>query len=207
MEKSANISDLKLSFLEQALPIVATSGWENAALERASLAMQRPTNYHQILFPRGIYQVLDFFEQTQDELMLSGLSRSEPPKGITAKVSQAIKLRISQVPKEILKHNQKVYLTARGMPLAATVTWRTADCIWNYCQDTSLDYNYYTKRTTLGLIYVLSCLYYIKDDSAGHQNTDLFIARLLAQINNIKYIKAQLKRFVQDLPWLRLFLQ
>jgi ubiquinone biosynthesis protein COQ9 len=45
----------------------------------------------------------------------------------------------------------------------ARAVWRTADVIWTALGDTSRDYNWYTKRTTLSAVYSSCVLYWLGD--------------------------------------------
>ncbi len=53
----------------------------------------------------------------------------------------------------------------------ARAIWGTADAIWTALGDTSRDVNWYTKRATLSGVYASTVLYWLGDDSIGHQAT------------------------------------
>ncbi|CAI27604.1 hypothetical protein EHRUM4_01820 [Ehrlichia ruminantium] len=72
--------------------------------------------------------------------------------------------------------------TPYNMCFSITSLYKITDTIWNLAGDTSTDFNYYTKRTTLGAIYVSTLMYFINDFSENHHYTTLFLER---RINNI----------------------
>ncbi|CAH57876.1 COQ9 family protein [Ehrlichia ruminantium] len=72
--------------------------------------------------------------------------------------------------------------TPYNMCFSITSLYKITDAIWNLAGDTSTDFNYYTKRTTLAAIYVSTLMYFINDFSENHNYTTLFLER---RINNI----------------------
>ncbi|WP_078399971.1 COQ9 family protein [Ehrlichia ruminantium] len=72
--------------------------------------------------------------------------------------------------------------TPYNMCFSITSLYKITDAIWNLAGDTSTDFNYYTKRTTLATIYVSTLMYFINDFSENHNYTTLFLER---RINNI----------------------
>ncbi|KYW93854.1 COQ9 family protein, partial [Ehrlichia ruminantium] len=72
--------------------------------------------------------------------------------------------------------------TPCNMCFSITSLYKITDAIWNLAGDTSTDFNYYTKRTTLAAIYVSTLMYFINDFSENHNYTTLFLER---RINNI----------------------
>ena len=77
--------------------------------------------------------------------------------------------------------------------------YKITDTIWQLAGDTSTDFNYYTKRTTLAAIYITTLMYFINDFSENHIYTTLFLER---RINNViqmhkakSFILNKLERF------------
>jgi ubiquinone biosynthesis protein COQ9 len=49
--------------------------------------------------------------------------------------------------------------------------------MWRAAGDTSVDYNYYTKRSLLAGIYAATLLVFMNDESDNHAETSAFLAR------------------------------
>lgn len=61
----------------------------------------------------------------------------------------------------------------------------TVSNIWRLSGDQSTDFSYYTKRASLGLVYLVTLIYFIDDYSDGFVNTEKFLER---RINNTLFI-------------------
>ncbi len=72
----------------------------------------------------------------------------------------------------------------------ARAIWGTADAIWTALGDTSRDLNWYTKRATLSGVYASTVLYWLGDDSTGHQATWEFLDRRIDDVMQIEKAKA-----------------
>jgi len=66
--------------------------------------------------------------------------------------------------------------------LAIKCLYESVDFMWRIAGDKSLDFNFYTKRGTLAIIYSKIILYYFSDDSENHAKTDDFINK---QVNMV----------------------
>jgi ubiquinone biosynthesis protein COQ9 len=72
----------------------------------------------------------------------------------------------------------------------ARALWGTADAIWRALGDTSADLNWYTKRATLSGVYAATVLYWLGDDSPGHQATWEFLDRRIEDVMQVEKLKA-----------------
>lgn len=199
--------DCFMQALWQLLPV---GEWNDKLLENVEHACEFSTGYTYILFPNGLKEVIDYFEAWQDNKMLQSLSQTNTTGSgkIREKISLALKTRIIELsPKLIHIKNCTYFSVPTNTTFGAKVGWRTCDVIWNYAGDSSVDYNYYSKRSLLLAAYVASIMYYISDDSEDYVNTKDFIDETLANIINIAF---KLKKIVQlpkleDIPIIRLF--
>src|SRR6056297_472176 len=77
---------------------------------------------------------------------------------------------------------------------SAKAVWQTADAVWNALGDTSEDHNWYTKRATLSGVWAATVLYWLGDDSPGHQNTRAFIDRRIEEVMQIEKVKSRVRK-------------
>ena len=93
------------------------------------------------------------------------------------------------------------YISLLGIPtnlnLAARLLWKTADLIWREAgNDTSVDFNYYTKRAILSAVYTSTIMYWLNDDSEDFSETISFLDRKLYNVGQIGKIKRKLSNFL-----------
>ena len=75
----------------------------------------------------------------------------------------------------------------------ARAIWGTADAIWTALGDRSTDINWYTKRVSLSAVYGATVLYWMGDDSEGHQATWDFLDRRIETVMSFEKTKAALR--------------
>jgi len=76
----------------------------------------------------------------------------------------------------------------------ARALWGTADQIWIALGDTSQDVNWYTKRATLSGVYGATVLFWLGDDSPGHQATWDFLDRRIDGVMAFEKVKAAVNK-------------
>jgi ubiquinone biosynthesis protein COQ9 len=116
------------------------------------------------------------------------------------KVAEAVRLRLSAVEdKEIVRRGSTLFAMPHMAPEGAKLIWGTADAIWTALGDTSDDLNWYTKRATLSAVYGSVVLFWLGDESEGHQATDAFIDRRIDNVMQFERVKSA----TRDNPALR----
>lgn len=90
------------------------------------------------------------------------------------------------------------------MPMSGTrapqAVYHTVDAIWRAIGDTSTDYNFYTKRATLSIVYASTLTVWLGDDSDGLEETWAFLDRRIAGVMQFEKVKAQVTKVVDKLP-------
>jgi ubiquinone biosynthesis protein COQ9 len=88
-------------------------------------------------------------------------------------------------------------LSLLALPLNAALglklLYRTVDAMWYAAGDTSVDFNFYTKRATLAGVYSATLLYWLNDRTEGGQGTWDFLDRRLDDVMRIEKIKSQVR--------------
>lgn len=199
---------LKVQFVQTLPKLLVFNEWNNKLLADAETECGFVKGYCHIIFPDGIREIVDFFENWQDQKMLELLSQQETPAKIRDKIDLALKIRIKDSIDKLIHLRNRSYFSMPSNALFATKTaFRTCDLIWRYAGDKSIDYNYYTKRSLLLSVYITSILYYIQDESENNIDTDKYITKSLS---NIITIFSKCKNIVKlpdlvDIPIIRLF--
>src|SRR6201999_2441801 len=76
-------------------------------------------------------------------------------------------------------------------PLGLKLLYRTVDAMWYAAGDTSVDFNFYTKRTTLAGVCSATLLYWLNDRTEGGQGTWDFLDRRLDDVMRTGKMKSQ----------------
>lgn len=137
-------------------------------------------------FQNGIYSALEHISDNFNKMMIKKLSSVNLN---ALKVRERIKLSIKiclenytelQNYREFIKNI--ISFSLQNPWFATKMLYDRVDNIWRGICDTSTDFNYYTKRLTLGSIYFSTILYFTDDYSQGFIDTLSFLDR---RINNI----------------------
>ena len=80
----------------------------------------------------------------------------------------------------------------QNLAAAAKLGWRSADAMWRLAGDTAADYNYYTKRLTLGGIYAATLAVFVADTSEGKAETRAFLDRRIGGVMRFEVAKSRL---------------
>ncbi len=199
---------LREEFFNQLAFLLSELEWGKDLYKKAEEKCNFSENYHYILFPEGDAQIIEGFEEWQDQKMLELLIKEEPKLKIREKIFKALEARIiSIVPKSVILQQNALFLSPCNLFLGAKCYSRTCDLIWRYAGDKSDDFNYYSKRGLLLGVYISARLFYLSDDSKEFIKTKEFIATSLESIINVAKIKTKIKLpSIEDIPILRLML-
>jgi ubiquinone biosynthesis protein COQ9 len=195
-------------FMQALCSLLPFGEWNNTLLENAENKCDFARAYTYVLFPAGLKEVVDYFEEWHDNRMLQSLAQINTPNKIKEKIALALKIRIIELNTKFMSIKNCTYFSLpTNTKLGVKVGWRTCDAIWNYVGDESIDYNYYSKRSLLLTAYITSIMYYISDDSENYVNTRNFIDETLNDIINISFKLRntfQLPK-LEGIPFIRLF--
>jgi len=183
---------MKMTLLDAILPEVAFDGWSPAAFKAAIATTGMTQEQARSLCPRGAIDLAILYHQHGDAQMAEAL-RHENLEALrySERVARAIRLRLDAISdREAVRRGSAMFALPHMAPEGAKLMWGTADAIWTALGDDSDDLNWYTKRATLAGVYGSVVLYWLGDDSVGHQATDAFINRRIDNVMQIEKIKA-----------------
>jgi ubiquinone biosynthesis protein COQ9 len=181
--------------------------WSITLIKEAEKQNKLDTNYHKLLFPGGLAQLVQEFENWLDTEMLDALNKLEKPKKIRGQIAITLETRIiNLVPKNVILKNSSFFLIPSNILAGSESACQTCDLIWKYAGDKSTDFNYYTKRGLLLPVYLSAKAFYVADNSKNHEKTKEFIKNALDNIINIASFKNRVNLpKMEDIPILRLF--
>lgn len=149
-------------------------------------------------FPNGIEGVIENFNFLINEELDKTANKKLDKLRVNEKITKLILTRL-----EILENykngliNLNSYLVRNGKIIISNkLLFKVADFIWNLAGDTSLDFNYYSKRLILMKVYLFSFNYWLKDETENIYLTKRFTESQIRNVLKIGMIKNNIKVFL-----------
>lgn len=184
--------EIKGRLVESALPHVAFDGWGPETFDAAIRDSDVDPVVARAICPRGAVDLAVAFHQQGDALMKKALAEAELDEmRFRDRVSHAVKLRLQLVEdKEVVRRGSTLFALPQYVSTGSQLIWGTADAIWTALGDTSDDINWYSKRATLSAVYGATVLYWLGDESEGHEATWAFLDRRIENVMQFEKAKA-----------------
>lgn len=184
--RSTRESDTKNNILKAALEFVPTHGWSTKALAASAEKMGLSSSVHG-MFARGGADLVLYFIRSSNEALGQQLADEaelaskdpEKKKGTRTVIRDAVEFRLRMIIPYMSNWPQAMALMVlpQNAPDAVSQACTMVDDIWYFAGDRSTDFNWYTKRVTLGLVYGNTELYMLQDSSEDFQKTWQFLDR------------------------------
>jgi len=95
--------------------------------------------------------------------------------------------------KLIIKRLIKYFKSTESFTTSPESIYLISDKFWNLIEDTSVDFNFYTKRFILMSVIVPTILFWVEDDSDNSLNTNEYIKKCFNRSMKIGKIKNKIK--------------
>lgn len=191
-----HLSEARERLLDAALPHVVFDGWSKTALDAAITETGIDPGLARLAFPRGGIDMVAALHRRADRRLADELARADlSTMRMRERVAHCVRRRIELV----AEHREAVRRGAALLALpihaaeGARLIWETADIIWNACGDTATDYNWYTKRMSLGAVYSATMLYWLGDASPNFANSWAFLDRRIEEVMRVEKAKARIE--------------
>lgn len=184
--------EIKERLVESALPHVAFDGWSEASFEAAVSDSGVNPVVAQAVCPRGAVDLAIAFHEQGDAKMVAALAEADLEEmRFRDRVAFAVRQRLELCEdKEAVRRGSTLFALPKYAPTGSKLIWGTADAIWTALGDTSDDINWYSKRATLSAVYGATVLYWLGDDSEGHEATWAFLDRRIENVMQFEKAKA-----------------
>lgn len=194
------MSDQRSLLLNTILPLVPFDGWSEYALRQGA---KKISVNEAVVFPGGMIECMDYFFTKAD----AALERAFPNGALIAlRLPERVEKLIIARLEYFLPHREAVRraVAARALPWNAARAFKSVyhsvDLMWHLAGDRSTDFNFYTKRMTLGAVYMSTLLFWLNDNSENYVATHTFLKHRLIDINAFgkwkKSIKTKLSAFI-----------
>ncbi len=196
--------DVKDQLLDAALNHVPFDGWTQASFQAAIADTGIEPALARALCPRGAVDLALAFHARADARMLDRIASADiGAMRFRDKITAAVRFRLEVVQdKEVVRRGTTLFALPQYAADGAGAIWGTCGLIWEALGDTSEDVNWYTKRASLSAVYTSTVLFWLGDDSPGHEATWAFLDRRIENVMQFEKLKAQ----VRDNPLLKPFL-
>ncbi|UZD90270.1 COQ9 family protein [Cognatishimia activa] len=184
--------EIKGRLIESALPHVAFDGWGEATFKAAISDSGVEPIVAKAVCPRGAVDLAAAFHKQGDAQMVKALAEAElDDMRFRDRIAHAVKLRLQLIEdKEVVRRGSTLFALPKYAGTGSQLIWGTADVIWTALGDTSDDINWYSKRATLSAVYGATVLYWLGDDSEGHEATWAFLDRRIENVMQFEKAKA-----------------
>lgn len=168
--------------LDEALRLAPTAGWNAGLVSRALAASGLSEAEGELLLPEGPRDLAALLSRRHDAAALERLRAFDLA---TLKIRQRIRegviarLDAAQENADVLRPLAVFLAFPTNLPLAARLTWESADAIWRWAGDTATDENHYSKRAIVSGILVSTLAV---DMASGR---DSALSHLDARIDNV----------------------
>jgi len=195
MESPQSPENAREAVLNAALSHVPFDGWSETTLRAAIADSGVPEGLARALYPRGGIDLAVAFHKDGDRRMVETFGKTDLSQmRFRDRVAFAIRTRLDLVEdRELVRRGTTLFALPQHAAEGAKLIWGTADAIWTALGDTTRDLNWYSKRATLSAVYGSTVLYWLGDDSPGHQATWDFLDRRIADVMQIESLKAKLR--------------
>jgi ubiquinone biosynthesis protein COQ9 len=187
------------TIFKEALRLLESQNITLEMLENASKnAGYDPLFFHTI-FITGCTDFATYMHERLDQEMVQSLTHTPLTSlPVRQRIFQAVKTRLEIAARHKEAYRKLHYFMAQPshLLLATSCNWKTASIIWHLAGDTSVDFNYYTKRSLLLAVYTSTLLYWLKDNSEGHKESWEFLERRIKNVLSIETYKQKLMRFL-----------
>ena len=184
--------DVKERLLDAAMMHVPFDGWSETTFRAAIQDTGIDAGIARSAFPRGAIDLAVAFHQRGDAAMLARLESEDlSDMRFRDRVAAAVRFRLEAIEdKEAVRRGTTLFALPVYAPDGVKAIWGTADKIWTALGDTSEDVNWYTKRATLSGVYGSTVLFWLGDDSLGHEATWAFLDRRIDDVMQIEKVKS-----------------
>lgn len=184
-------------------------GWTVKAVASAAAQLGINLDQARLAMPKDASGLIDSYAAAIDAAMATAF----PPERIQAmKIRERIRslvwFRIESMAeaREAVRRGLAILAMPQNAPLAARIGWRSCDAMWRLAGDTATDYNFYTKRMTLGAVYASTLVAWLDDSTDGFADTAAFLDRRIDNVMRFEKWKAEWRGSALHRPSLSRFL-
>ncbi len=181
--------------LGAALPHVAFDGWTEATFRAAVADAGIEPGLARALCPRGALDLAAAYHRDADARMVARLKAADlGAMRYRDRVAAGVRFRLEEIPdKEAVRRAVALFALPQNAVEGTRLIWHTVGLIWETLGDTSDDINWYSKRAILSGVYTSTVLFWLGDQTPGHQATWEFLDRRIGEVMEFEKVKAKVR--------------
>ncbi len=186
-----------------AKPLIPELGWSVTMMEKAVSDAGLDEGLLILALPNGAADLLTYASQESDAALLEALGSMDlSHMRIRDKITKAVRMRIEGMGdhRDVVKRSMAFLSLPQNAVLGTTLLYNTVDTIWHGIGDTSVDFNFYTKRATLAGVYSSTVLYWFSDESEDYADTWAFLDRRIENVMDFEKFKGQMRKMMDQIP-------
>ncbi len=179
--------------LDAAVRLAPARGWGGDLLEAAAREAGVAPAEAVLLLPGGARDLAALLFRRHDTQALAALASVAAPVRTTPRIRAAVLARVDAAladARAVRRATAWLALPTHA-PLAARLTWSTADMLWRWAGDTATDENHYSKRAILSGVLVSTVAAGL---AGGRARAEAVLDRRLADVGRFERWKATLPR-------------
>lgn len=197
-----HLDELRRRLLAAALERAPHEGWTDALLARAEADAGLPGGTAELVCPKGVLDLLDFWALEADDAAANALAALDLSSlKIRQKVRAGVLARLGGVGalhREAARRAMARLALPDGAPRGAAMLWRAADAIWRGIGDRSTDANYYSKRAILSGVLASTFTVWLEGGEAAE--VEAFLDRRIEGVMAFEKAKAQVRGWTDKVP-------
>jgi ubiquinone biosynthesis protein COQ9 len=179
--------------LDAALGLAPALGWSPMLVARAAREAGLSPGEALLVLPNGARDLAALLSRRHDRAGLAALAGTDPRSlKIRERISRAVEARLdaAQADGEAVRRWAGFLALPFNLPLAARLVWESADVIWRWAGDVSVDENHYSKRAILAAILISTLAIRL---SGGREAASVYLSARIANVMAFESWKAGLK--------------
>jgi len=180
----------KEQLLQAFLELAATEGWSEQTLQKAAQTCGMADVMVWALFPEKEVDALRTWSNVLNTQLKARLHALDlDTMKVRTRIFWGVKMHLNLLEphKKTAKSALRFLLSPSRALLATELLQATVHTIWSAAGDASTDYNFYSKRILLAGVYISTVLFWLRDASPEHLETNRFLE---ARINDVLKLQA-----------------
>ena len=187
-------NETKARVLDAALAHVPFDGWSDRTLQAAMTDAGLDPALGRTFFPRGGVDLAMAYHARGDAAMVARLAATDlSALRFRDRIATAIRTRLELSDRELVRRGTTLFALPQHAADGVAALWQTADQVWTALGDSSQDFNWYTKRVTLSAVHAATVLFWLGDETPGHQATWDFLDRRIEGVMQFEKLKGQVQ--------------
>lgn len=190
----SSLEAMRLALAPAIADAAAFDGWSEEAVRAAADQVGLDADAALFAFQGGAIDMIDAWIASIDAEMAAAFTAEQlAAMKIRERIRSLVQFRLDTIgwQQEALRRALAIMAMPQNAPRALRLGWRSADAMWRLAGDTSVDYNYYTKRTILAGIYAATLAVFADDKSDDFADTRAFLDRRIDGIMRFEKAKAK----------------